>query len=78
MKKFLVSTIFLAFQIAFSQNNSAEIVVLNKIDSLSEDEVKEKVSALKKASKKEVIAISGIAKIGIEELKNKIYEVVNK
>lgn len=55
-----------------------EIVVLNKIDSLSEDEVKEKVSALKKASKKEVIAISGIAKIGIEELKNKIYEVVNK
>lgn len=55
-----------------------EIVVLNKIDSLSEDEVKEKVSVLKKASKKEVIAISGIAKIGIEELKNKIYEVVNK
>lgn len=55
-----------------------EIVVLNKIDSLSEDEVKEKVSALKKASKKEVIAISGIAKIGIEDLKNKIYEVVNK
>lgn len=55
-----------------------EIVVLNKIDSLSEDEVKEKVSSLKKASKKEVIAISGIAKIGIEELKNKIYEVVNK
>ena len=55
-----------------------EIVVLNKIDSLSEDEVKEKVSALKKASKKEVIAISGLAKIGIEELKNKIYEVVNK
>lgn len=55
-----------------------EIVVLNKIDSLSEDEVKEKVSALKKASKKEVIAISGIAKIGIEELKNKICEVVNK
>ena len=30
MKKFLVATIFLAFQIAFSQNNSAEIVVLNK------------------------------------------------
>lgn len=55
-----------------------EIVVLNKIDSLSEDEVKEKVSVLKKASKKEVIVISGIAKIGIEELKNKIYEVVNK
>ena len=55
-----------------------EIVVLNKIDSLTEDEVKEKVSALKKASKKEVIAISGIAKIGIEDLKNKIYEVVNK
>lgn len=55
-----------------------EIIVLNKIDSLSEEEVKEKVKALKKASKKEVIAISGVAQIGLDELKKKIFEVLNK
>ena len=40
-----------------------EIVVLNKIDSLSQEEIDKKVKELKKASKKEVIAISGVAKI---------------
>ena len=55
-----------------------EIVVLNKIDSLSEDEVAEKVKLLKKASKKEVIAISGVAKIGLDDLKRAIVEVMKK
>lgn len=55
-----------------------EIVVLNKIDSLSEEEVKEKVKLLKKASKKEVIAISGVAKLGLEDLKKAIVEVMKK
>ncbi len=55
-----------------------EIIVLNKIDSLTEDEVKEKVKALKKVSKKEVIAISGVARMGMDELKNKIDEVMRK
>ncbi|MBD5405698.1 GTPase ObgE [bacterium] len=55
-----------------------EIVVLNKIDSLSEDEVKEKVKLLKKASRKEVIAISGVAKIGLDDLKRAIVEVMKK
>ena len=55
-----------------------EIVVLNKIDSISEDEVKEKVKALKKASKKDVIAISGVAMLGLDDLKKKIFEVLNK
>ena len=54
-----------------------EIVVLNKIDSLSEDEVAEKVKLLKKASKKEVIAISGIAQIGLEDLKKAIYKILS-
>jgi len=54
-----------------------EIIVLNKIDSLSEDEVKEKIKLLKKASKKEVIAISGIAQIGLEDLKKAIYKVLS-
>ncbi|MBR1544665.1 MAG: GTPase ObgE [Alphaproteobacteria bacterium] len=51
-----------------------EIIVLNKIDSLSDDEVKEKVKALKKASKKDVVAISGVAQLGLDELKKKIFE----
>ncbi len=55
-----------------------EIIVLNKIDSLSEEEVKEKIKALKNISKKDVIAISGVAQIGLDELRNKIYEVLNK
>ena len=55
-----------------------EIVVLNKIDSLSEDEVKEKVKALKKASKKNVIAISGVAKLGLDDLKKQIVELMEK
>lgn len=54
-----------------------EIVVLNKIDSLSEDEVAEKIKLLKKASKKEVIAISGIAQIGLEDLKKAIYKILS-
>ena len=55
-----------------------EIIVLNKIDSISEDEVKEKVKALKKVSKKDVIAISGVAMLGLDDLKKKIFEVLNK
>ena len=41
-----------------------EIIVLNKIDSISEDEVKEKVKALKKVSKKDVIAIFRCGDVG--------------
>lgn len=54
-----------------------EIIVLNKIDSLSEDEVAEKVKLLKKASKKEVIAISGIAQIGLDNLKKSVYKILS-
>ena len=55
-----------------------EIVVLNKIDSLTDDEVKEKVKALKKASKKDVVAISGVAGLGLDDLKKKIFELMEK
>ena len=54
-----------------------EIIVLNKIDSLSEDEIAEKIKLLKKASKKEVIAISGIAQLGLEDLKKAIYKILS-
>ncbi len=50
------------------------LVVLNKIDALTEAEIKEKVKALKKASKAEVLAISGVARLGLDELKDKMYK----
>ena len=54
-----------------------EIVVLNKIDSLTEEEIQEKVKVLKKASKKTVVAISGIAQIGMDDLKKQIVELMS-
>ena len=54
-----------------------EIVVLNKIDSLNDDEITEKLNSLKKFNKN-TIAISGIAKTNIEELKKLIYKIINK
>ena len=44
-----------------------EVVVLNKIDSLTEDEIKEKQEALEKAIGKKVFVMSAIAKKGIFE-----------
>ena len=41
-------------------NDKPEIVVINKIDSILEDDLKLKVKALKKASGKDVVCISGI------------------
>lgn len=52
-----------------------EIIVLNKIDALDPEEIKEKVKLLKKVSKREVVAISGVAKLGLEDLKKAIVEV---
>ena len=49
-----------------------------KMRNFKKDEIDKKVKELKKASKKEVIAISGVAKIGLDDLKNKIFEVLNK
>ena len=54
-----------------------EIVVLNKIDSLNEDEITDKLNALKKYNKN-IVAISGVAKTNIEELKKLIYKIITK
>ena len=55
-----------------------EIVVLNKIDALSQDEIDKKIKDLKKVSKKKVIAISGVAKLGLDDLKKAIVEEMKK
>jgi GTP-binding protein len=45
-----------------------EIIALNKCDALDADEIKKKVAALKKASKKQVYAISAVAGKGVPEI----------
>jgi GTP-binding protein len=45
-----------------------EILVLNKIDALDEDAIKEKVKVLKKASKAEVLTTSGVTGQGVDQV----------
>lgn len=47
-----------------------EIIALNKCDALTPAEIKKKVAALKKASRKEVYAISAVAHQGVDEVLN--------
>lgn len=50
-----------------------EIVVLNKIDAIDPDEVKEKVKVLKRASKAEVFTCSGVTGEGVDKV---LYRIV--
>lgn len=50
-----------------------EIVVLNKVDALTPEEIKDKVKALKKASKAEVRLVSGVTGQGVEQI---LYDVL--
>src|SRR6201991_4409210 len=51
-----------------------EILVLNKIDALSDEDVKEKVKVLKRASKAEVMTASGVTGKGVEAV---LYRVIS-
>jgi GTP-binding protein len=53
-----------------------EIVALNKIDLLSEEEIKEKTKILKKAvgKNKKVFAISGVAQVGLKPVLRELYK----
>ncbi len=51
-----------------------EIVVLNKIDALTVDEIKEKTERLKRASKAEVLACSGVSGKGVQDV---LYRVIS-
>ncbi|MBN9332883.1 GTPase ObgE [Devosia sp.] len=55
-----------------------EIVVLNKIDALTPDELKAKVKALKKASKAEVHTISGATGQGVEQVLFDVLAVIDE
>jgi len=45
-----------------------EIVVLNKIDALTDDEIKDKVKVLKRASKADVMTCSGVTGAGVRDV----------
>jgi GTP-binding protein len=45
-----------------------EIVVLNKVDALSADEIKKKVASLKRLSKGEVLTCSGVTGAGVDKV----------
>ncbi len=53
-----------------------QIVVLNKIDMLTEEDLADKVKKFKEKTGQEVILISAITQKNLEELKNKIWEVL--
>ncbi len=55
-------------------DDKAEIIGLNKIDSLQPDEIAAKLKALKKASGKTVFTLSGVSGKGVEEV---LFAIVN-
>ena len=54
-----------------------EIVVLNKIDALTEDDVKDKVKTLKRASKAEVMTCAGATGQGVQQVLYRVISVLD-
>ena len=54
-----------------------EIVVLNKIDALSEDDIKDKVKTLKRASRAEVMTCSGVTGQGVQQVLYRVISVLD-
>jgi GTP-binding protein len=53
-----------------------ELVALNKCDALTEDVIKKKCAALKRASKKKVYPISAAAGTGVQEVLRDMWKVI--
>ncbi|MEO6395204.1 MAG: GTPase ObgE [Devosia sp.] len=54
-----------------------EIVVLNKIDALTDDAIKDKVKILKRASKAEVLTASGVTGKGVREVLHRVIAILD-
>lgn len=65
---------------AYGHNLSrkAEIIALNKCDALDAAEIKRKIAALKKASRKDVFALSAVAKTGVDSVLQQLAKKVHK
>lgn len=55
-----------------------EILAINKIDSIEEDDLKKKIAALKKASKRDVYAMSGVTGDGVKEILRALLVIVDE
>jgi GTP-binding protein len=53
-----------------------EIVVLNKCDALTDEEIKKKKTALKRKCKCEVFTISAVAHMGLTDLMRQVVKFV--
>ena len=53
-----------------------ELIALSKCDALSEDEVRKKRTALKRAAKQDVFTISAISGAGVQEILNHLLQVI--
>ncbi len=56
----------------------AEVVALNKCDSLSDEEIKEKAAALKAASRKKIYTISAVSGDGVKEVLKALHDKVEE
>lgn len=54
-----------------------ELVVLNKVDAIDPDELKEKLKILKKVSKQDVLLVSGVTGKGVDQVLYGIIEVLD-
>ena len=55
-----------------------EIIALNKCDALSDEEIKEKTAALKKASKKKIWQLSGATGGGVKEILREMLKIIEE
>ena len=55
-----------------------EIIGLNKIDALGEDELKEKMTKLKRAAKRPVFALSGVSGAGIDAVVQQLFAIITE
>lgn len=54
-----------------------EIVVLNKVDALTDDDIKDKVKVLKRASKADVMTCSGVTGQGVQQVLYRVIAVLD-
>ena len=58
--------------------NKAEVVALNKCDALTDEEIKEKVAALRKVTKNQVFAISAVAGKNLQDCLSAVDKFVTR
>ena len=58
--------------------DKTEVVALNKCDALTEEDIAEKLAILRKASSAEVVKLSSVAGLGVEEMLRSMNSVIHE